>query len=198
MPPWVAFVPRSTSLLAGRRIGCLSPRSLCNNVVSLRKTVRSASTHVSPTAINVRPDIPPANEELYYALSDLSGAAETYVNISRLQLALRGLAAQDAVTRVALLSMNSQIQAQRLAQLLLADALGNQLQWEKQLQQEAGDGRAVLLRYGERALVKRTPTKSNADTAKRMTSIPRVLYIKSYLFHHASCERTTWKCLSLR
>jgi hypothetical protein len=34
-------------------------------------------------------------------LSALSGAAETYVNLSRLQLALAGLAAQDAVTRVA-------------------------------------------------------------------------------------------------
>jgi len=38
---------------------------------------------------------------LYDALSALSGAAETYVNLSRLQLALRGLEAQDAVTRVA-------------------------------------------------------------------------------------------------
>jgi hypothetical protein len=157
MPPWVAFVPRSTSLLASRRIGCLSLRPRCSNVAPLRKPIlhlRSASTHVSPTAINVRPNIPPANEELYHALSELSGAAEAYANISRLQLALRGLAAQDAVTRIAVLSIDSQTHAQKLARLLFADPLGSQAQWEKQLEHEGGDGKAVLLRYGGRAIAK--------------------------------------------
>ena len=104
MPPWVAAVPRSIIL---RRTGTIDRLRLalrCRNVANASVTnlrARSASTHVSPTAINLRPNIPPRNKELYDALSALSGAAETYVNISRLQLALRGLAAQDAVTRVA-------------------------------------------------------------------------------------------------
>jgi hypothetical protein len=110
--------------------------------------VRSASTHVSPTAINLRPHIPPRNKELYDALSALSGAAETYVNISRLQLALRGLAAQDAVTRVAVLGLNSQLSAQQLARLLLADPLSAEEQWEKELVKTSdGNERAVLLKY---------------------------------------------------
>ena len=104
MPPWVASVPRLTIF---RKTGAIDriPLALrCRHVPKSRCTkvrVRSASTHVSPTAINLRPNVPPRNQELYDALSAFSGAAETYVNISRLQLALRGLAAQDAVTRVA-------------------------------------------------------------------------------------------------
>jgi hypothetical protein len=103
MPPWVASAQRLSSLTKGRAIERLSPVIRCRNATprSLNLRVRSASTHVSPTAINLRPNIPPRNKELYNALSALSGAAETYVNISRLQLALGGLAAQDAVTRVA-------------------------------------------------------------------------------------------------
>ncbi|XPT03553.1 hypothetical protein M3J09_012644 [Ascochyta lentis] len=152
MPPWVASASRLTSLTKRRAIERLpaafgrhkaAPRAL-----NLR--VRSASTHVSPTAINLRPNIPPRNKELYDALSALSGTAETYVNISRLQLALSGLAAQDAVTRVAVLGLNSQVGAQRLARLLLADPLGNEESWEKELE-KAGDGneRAVLLKFGD-------------------------------------------------
>jgi hypothetical protein len=104
MPPWVATVPRLSSLINGRATERLPAALRCRNAPkstfrNLR--VRSASTQVSPTAINLRPNIPSRNKELHDALSALSGAAETYVNISRLQLALGGLAAQDAVIRVA-------------------------------------------------------------------------------------------------
>jgi hypothetical protein len=111
MPPWVASVPRMTSLCSRRPLGRTSSASCYRHIVNQRSLnvggrfphlrVRSASTHVAPIAINLRPNIPPRNQELYNALSALSGVAETYVNISRLQLALSGLAAQDAVTRVA-------------------------------------------------------------------------------------------------
>ncbi|KAF1935405.1 hypothetical protein EJ02DRAFT_460420 [Clathrospora elynae] len=144
MPRWVASAPRLTIL---RKPGTVD-RTAHSSLTKLR--VRSASTHVAPTAINLRPNIPPRNRELYDALSALGGAAETHVNISRLQLALRGLAAQDAVTRVAVLGLNSQSSAQRLARLLLADPLGAEARWEKELV-KAGDGnaRAVLLKYGD-------------------------------------------------
>jgi hypothetical protein len=113
--------------------------------------VRSASTHVSPTAINLRPNIPPRNQELHNALSKLNHAAETYVNISRVQLALRGLEAQDAVTRVAVLGVNGQMGARRLVRLLLADPLGKEEGWERELvgpsnADGSGSARAVLLK----------------------------------------------------
>ncbi|EFQ84869.1 hypothetical protein PTT_20363 [Pyrenophora teres f. teres 0-1] len=152
MPPWVASVPRLTIL---RKTGAIDRIPLALRCCNVTKSsfanlrARSASTHVSPTAINLRPNIPPRNKDLYDALSALSRAAETYVNISRLQLALRGLVAQDAVTRVAVLGMNSQSSAQQLARLLLADPLGAEEQWEKELV-KAGNGNegAVLLKYG--------------------------------------------------
>ncbi|KAI4939337.1 uncharacterized protein J4E92_000622 [Alternaria infectoria] len=156
MPPWVASVPRLTIFRKTGPTDRLPLARRCRNVLTSRPTtslrVRSASTHVSPTAINLRPHIPPRNKELYDALSALSGAAETYVNISRLQLALRGLAAQDAVTRVAVLGLNSQLSAQQLARLLLADPLSAEEQWEKELV-KSGDSneRAVLLKYGDDA-----------------------------------------------
>ncbi|KAH7079530.1 hypothetical protein FB567DRAFT_476158 [Paraphoma chrysanthemicola] len=153
MPPWAATAPRLTTLLNGRAIVRLSSQSCCRHAStprSLNLRVRSASTHVAPTAINLRPNIPARNKELHDALSALSGAAETYVNISRLQLALGGLAAQDAVTRVAVLGLNSQLSAQQLARLLLADPLGSEEPWEKELG-KINDQRAVLLKYGDEA-----------------------------------------------
>ncbi|KAF2125450.1 hypothetical protein P153DRAFT_324768 [Dothidotthia symphoricarpi CBS 119687] len=153
MPPWVASVSRSTTLLAGRVTERLPVALRCRHDGKPRfpnLRARSASTQVSPTAINLRPNIPSRNQELHDALSALSGAAETHVNISRLQLALRGLEAQDAVTRVAVLGLNSQVSAQRLARLLLADPLGAEEWWEKELDKpSSGDAGAVLLKFGE-------------------------------------------------
>ncbi|KAF2025480.1 hypothetical protein EK21DRAFT_93170 [Setomelanomma holmii] len=155
MPPWAATAPRLTKLLNGRLIARLSCACRCRASAtprSLNLRIRSASTYVSPTAINLRPNIPARNKELHDALSALGGAAENYVNISRLQLALGGLAAQDAVVRVAVLGLNSQKSAQRLARLLLADPLGAEEQWENELEKaDAGNQKAVLLKYGDEA-----------------------------------------------
>ncbi|KAF2727156.1 hypothetical protein EJ04DRAFT_582236 [Polyplosphaeria fusca] len=164
MPPWVASAPRC---IIGRqaieRLPFALRRSHKASLPLNLLRVRRASTHVSPTAINVRPNIPPQNQELYDALSGLSSAAEVYVNISRVQLALRGLAAQDAVVRIAVLSMNSQKSAQQLARLLLADPLGTEGQWEKQLgSSQNEEGKAVLLRYGD---------ESNAHTSSPLYNI---------------------------
>lgn len=68
------------------------------------------------------------------------------MNLSRLQLALRGLAVENAVTRVAVLGLNSQVGAQRLARLLIADPLAEKANWEEKLEKSL-DGGAVLLRY---------------------------------------------------
>ncbi|KAJ4346858.1 uncharacterized protein N0V89_010790 [Didymosphaeria variabile] len=133
---------RSDASMGGLR----AANSSTSSALSLR--TRSASTHVSPTAINYRPNVPPRNEELYNALSGLSNAAEQYVNLSRLQLALRGLAVENAVTRVAVLGLNSQVGAQRLARLLVVDPLAEKAEWEKRLEKSPEEG-AVLLRFGD-------------------------------------------------
>ncbi|KAF2021415.1 hypothetical protein BU24DRAFT_487844 [Aaosphaeria arxii CBS 175.79] len=168
MPPWAVLAPRQTSLLVSRPIdrlpSLLSFRHRSNvstrthpghkriSLQDLRTRARLASTHVSPTAVNVRPHIPAQNQELYNALSNLSSVAESYVNISRVQLALRGLAARESVTRVAVLSLNDQRSAQKLARLLFADPLAEEGKWEKELEKrvesEGGD-ETVLLRYGD-------------------------------------------------
>ncbi|KAF1928285.1 uncharacterized protein M421DRAFT_63259 [Didymella exigua CBS 183.55] len=178
MPPWVAFAPRLTSLTREGVIERLPAVLRCSHATTRSLNLRrSASTHVSPTAINLRPNIPPRNKELYNALSALSGAAETYVNISRLQLALGGLAAQDAVTRVAILGLNSQVSAQRLARLLLADPLGNEEVWEQELE-KAGDGneRAVLLKFGDE------------NDVHRPTPLYKVLYAPSRVLRAHNLE----------
>ena len=107
MPPWVAFVPRSTSLLKRRGIERL-PLALqhCHSAIPrpsqlLHARIRSISAQLSPTAVNARPNIPPRNVELHNALSELGSSAETFVNATRLQLALKGLETQDAIVRVA-------------------------------------------------------------------------------------------------
>ncbi|ORX97181.1 hypothetical protein BCR34DRAFT_578119 [Clohesyomyces aquaticus] len=154
MPPWVAFAPRSTSLWSGKGIDRFSTSILrCRHAAIRAPSVwsfRSASAHVSPTLINAAASIPSRNEELYKALSELDTAAESFVNKSRLQLALQGLEVEDPVVRVAVLSLSGRENAQRIAQLLLADPLGVERQWEKQLQTtNVEDEKPVLLRYGD-------------------------------------------------
>ncbi len=130
MPPWVAALPRSTLLRTGRTIGKIQPALACSHSTAIARwpnsfprssapfscssapfprlpislparRIRYASTIVSPTTINLRPNILPENKELYSALKTLRWAAKDYVNASRVDLALQGLTAQDAVTRVA-------------------------------------------------------------------------------------------------
>lgn len=62
---------------------------------------RNASTLASRTAINAPLDVPPRLKELHQALDALKSDAASYVNLSRLQLALRGLESEDPVVRVA-------------------------------------------------------------------------------------------------
>lgn len=54
----------------------------------------------------------------------------------------------DELTQMTVLGLNSQTSAQRLVRLLLADPLGAEEQWERELG-KAGDGneKAVLLKY---------------------------------------------------
>jgi hypothetical protein len=66
-----------------------------------------------------------------------------------LQVGLQtGNEAKDATKLIkdTVLGLNSQVSAQRLARLLLADPLGAEEQWEKALETSDESGRAVLLK----------------------------------------------------
>ncbi|KIW07307.1 uncharacterized protein PV09_02157 [Verruconis gallopava] len=108
------------------------------------------SPYIAPTtAINKPADVAPSNKELYGALDQLKIDAANYVDSSRLALALRSLERNDAVIRIAILSMNGDVhQVKRLVRLLLADPLGNEEAWEQELL-SMEPGESVLLRYGD-------------------------------------------------
>ena len=103
------FAPRLDKFIAS----VLRPSSLCiacrrkafttNHVrFSLtRPKHRNASTIVSVTAVNAKREVAPAFQILHAALKQLEKDAALFVNTSQLQLALRGLEGENAVTRVA-------------------------------------------------------------------------------------------------
>ena len=62
---------------------------------------RRASTIASVTAVNAKKDIPHAFQPLYETLTTLQREAAVYSNLSQVQLALRGLESENAITRIA-------------------------------------------------------------------------------------------------
>jgi hypothetical protein len=62
---------------------------------------RDASIVSPVTSVNAAKNVPPKYKELYESLENLNAEASSYANVSRLQLALRGLESLDAVVRVA-------------------------------------------------------------------------------------------------
>ncbi|KAF2492123.1 hypothetical protein BU16DRAFT_446850, partial [Lophium mytilinum] len=112
---------------------------------------RRASSLASSTAINAPLDVPPSFKQLHHALDALGKTAANYVNLSRLQLALRGLAGENAVVRVAVLGIGGQAHARKMARLLLADPLGGEGAWEQRVESGEVEGKGLLLRYGDEA-----------------------------------------------
>ena len=68
---------------------------------------RRASTIAPVTVVNAQKSIPSAKRELYEALEVLQKEAGVYTSLSQLQLALRGLESENAVTRIARKPTNS-------------------------------------------------------------------------------------------
>ncbi|RDW84543.1 hypothetical protein BP6252_02133 [Coleophoma cylindrospora] len=95
-----------------------------------------------------------ARIELRNALLDVQKHAGSYVNISRLQLALRGLEQPmgEETIRVAILAIpdggKSLRKAKELLRLVAADPLNGEEEWERTLVDEGEDGRPVLLKIG--------------------------------------------------
>lgn len=81
----------------------LSRRSDCQ----VQWSSKHASTLASSTAINATKEIPTRVQELYDRLTTVKDNAASYVSLSRLQLALRGLETENPVVRIAGWSLNS-------------------------------------------------------------------------------------------
>jgi hypothetical protein len=96
-----------------------------------------------------------AREQLRDALQALQRDAPSFVNISRLQLALRGLQQPEGeeTIRIAILSLAdggvSSRKAKQLARVLLADPLKPEEEWERTLLADDASSRPILLRVGQ-------------------------------------------------
>ncbi|KAJ9371853.1 hypothetical protein DTO282F9_3182 [Paecilomyces variotii] len=111
---------------------------------------RPASTLATSSAINASKNVPPQYKDLYDALDEVREAAAEQVNLSRLQLAQRGLESETPVIRIAVLGLNDAVATRRLVRLLLADPLKPREEWEDFLESyEADTSRGLLIRYGE-------------------------------------------------
>ncbi|KAK2756519.1 hypothetical protein FQN54_005412 [Arachnomyces sp. PD_36] len=122
-------------------------RPLQNETPSTRQRRQYAS---SPVVVNVTRNIPPRFKELHAALEGVGDVAATHVNLSRLHLALRGLEAERAVVRVAVLSLGDDAATRKLVRLLLADPLGPKEEWEDYLDgYDMSSSQGLLICYGE-------------------------------------------------
>ncbi|CAK4030940.1 hypothetical protein AC579_4946 [Lecanosticta acicola] len=129
----------------------------------------------STTAINAPSTVPPELRELHQRLQLLQDKASGYVDLSRLQLALRSLESADPVVRIAFLGLggNGVRAARKLARVLLADELGEEEAWEKLLLNES-DGRSVLIRYGEDITESGVQPSSTPPVQELRISSPRL------------------------
>ncbi|KAI9830351.1 MAG: hypothetical protein M1819_005732 [Sarea resinae] len=127
-----------------------APRLAIKSAARSPARSRQASTLASSTAVNAHRDIPLGTQELHHELAFLKTKAANYVNLSRLQLALRGLEARDPTVRVAVLGLDGQEAARKVVRVLLADPLAGEGQWETQLESsDVGDSPGLVIRYGE-------------------------------------------------
>lgn len=122
----------------------------------LRTAIRKQSTTSSTSNLDIpiaQPSIS-SRVALRQALIDLQKHAGSYVNISRLQLALRGLeqAAGQETIRVAILGLSdggsSLKTAKELLRLLVADPLKTEEEWERILVSDPPGNKPVLLKIG--------------------------------------------------
>lgn len=114
----------------------------------------SAAAHTEPSKTRVPLSPLSPRIELRDALNELQKYAANYVNLSRLQLALRGLEqpAGNETIRIAILGLadggDSLDKAKQLVRLLLADPLKAEEEWERILLDEQPGNRPLLLRVG--------------------------------------------------
>lgn len=127
------------------------PKHAAKLVSTTVTTRRHNGTLASSSAINAPSTVPLEFRDLHQRLNALQDSASGFVDLSRLQLALRSLESADPVIRVAFLGLGEKgaTAAKKLAQVLVVDALGDEEEWEGKILGEACDARSLLLRYGE-------------------------------------------------
>jgi len=121
-------------------------RATAPTIATAPRPRRQLSTAIeAEDAVEVEPVSPAeAAEELRKALIDLQKRAGSYVNVSRLQLALRGMEQQHGqeTIRVAVIGLSGQGKAasksRELIRLLLADPLKAEEEWERVLMAQSG------------------------------------------------------------
>ncbi|KIV92639.1 hypothetical protein PV10_03912 [Exophiala mesophila] len=178
------FCPSCTTVRLAQPSRPCVPKSLPS-----KPTRRCASTLSSRTAVNAVKNIPTRYQGLYKALGDVQKNASAQVNLSRLRLALQGLESETPTTRVAVLGLDTQETARRLVRLLLADALVDESQWEKELTSNIQElGPDVVIRYGDSPSPNLQPSKS---------AVP-VLYIPSNVLEINNIEILVSSINSLR
>ena len=146
--------------LSTRRNGIVSPR------LEAKRLSLSFSRPITTSSVIHARHVPPRLRELYEALNKIQGVATEQVNISRLQLALRGLESETPIIRVAggflsqtvlsdifadisiVLGLNDATAARKLVRLLLADPLNTRESWEDALDAYDSDPtQGLLIRY---------------------------------------------------
>lgn len=125
-----------------------------------------------------------SRQELREALSDLQKHAASYVNISRLQLALRGLdqPAGDETIRIAILGQAdggaSLQKAKQLLTLLVADPLKTEEAWERILSHDRAGNKPILLKVGHDA----------ADESLRGSRLVQEIHVSSPMLNGHKLE----------
>lgn len=118
---------------------------------SRTQCVRKYSDSVANASYTSRniPKTTTVDSELHNSLSELQKQAGSYLDISRLQLALRGIeqGAGKEVIRIAVLGSPRADVVKELLRVILADPLAAEQQWEEILM--ADTRQAILLRLGE-------------------------------------------------
>ncbi|KAL4952532.1 hypothetical protein BDW69DRAFT_20684 [Aspergillus filifer] len=121
-------------------------------VPRLQSLANTVLYSTAPSTAHTARHVPPRLRELYESLAHIQSAAPEEVNLSRLQLALRGLESEEPLLRVAVLGLNDVAAARKLVRLLLADPLKGREDWEDMLDELSENGdleRGLLIRYGE-------------------------------------------------
>lgn len=158
----------------------VSPARPTNSIKGRRQS--SNGSLASRTAINAPTTVPVRFRELYQSLHALQETASSYVDLSRLQLALRSLESDAPIVRVALLGLgyNGALAARKLARALLSDPLSDEEEWERKILDSMSDGRNLLLKYGE--------SEDDAMGQPGKTSLLRTMQIPSPFLRQQNVE----------
>lgn len=145
----ICSLSRTTRPATSTKRRRFQPKSLPSSSRQQSATASASVTNHPPKAPSKSPRI-----ELRNALLDLQKEAANYINISKLQLILRGLEQTpgEETIRVAILGIadggTSLRKAKELLRLLLADPLKTEEEWERVLLDRRPRNKPILIRVG--------------------------------------------------